>query len=237
MTRDKFYYEKLCKTMLELKYGEKFYDLELCDKPDLQNSSASIGIEVTRAISPNEGELLAFVNKNLSNKYSELSQKLLQKLGFERPPIKEGFFFVQKNSTGYKLLYFKVPKSETLILFGMISPLEKINSCLNGTIKSIKDKITKLKNNYFRFGENDLILVIEEQLNYLALSEQIKSDLIHDIINIIKQEYALWQDNEKYEYVYILFLDNLVEIDCRNWEYQIKTITQEDLNFFATQIS
>ncbi|MBQ8885886.1 MAG: hypothetical protein IJY62_05925 [Clostridia bacterium] len=237
MKKDKYYYEKLCKTMLELKYREKFYDLKLCDKPDLQNSSASIGIEVTRAIFPNEGELLAFVNKNLSNKYSELSQKLLQKLGFENPPIKEGFFFVQKNSTGYKLLYFKVPKSESLILFGMISPLENINSCLSGTTKSIKDKITKLKNNYFIFGENDLILVIEEQLNYLALSEEIKSDLIHDIINIIKQEYALWQDNEKYEYVYILFLDNLVEIDCRNWEYQIKTITQEDWNFFATQIS
>ena len=223
--------------MLELKYGEKFYDLELCDKPDLQNSSASIGIEVTRAISNDEGEFLAFVNKNLSNKYSELPQKLLQKLGFDNPPIKEGFFFIQKNSTGYKLLYFKVPKSETLILFGMISPLENINSCLSGTTKAIKDKITKLKNNYFRFRENDLILVIEEQLNYLALDQEIKNDLIRDVIIIIKQEFALWKDNEKYEYVYILFLDNLVEIDCKNWEYQIKTITQEDWNFFATQIA
>ena len=185
--------------MLELKYGEKFYDLELCDKPDLQNSSASIGIEVTRAIFDNEGELFSFVNKNFNKKYDELSQKLLQKLGFECKPKKEGFFFVQKNIQGFKLVYFNLPKSETLILSGIISPLDSLNSCLNGVAQAIKNKTNKFKNNYSKFRENDLIIIIEEQLNYLGLTEEVKIDLIRDIINIIKQDYCVWDNNEHYE--------------------------------------
>lgn len=48
--------ECYAKVLLEMLFPERFYQLEIADKPDLQNDSANVGVEVTTAVRQAEKE-------------------------------------------------------------------------------------------------------------------------------------------------------------------------------------
>ncbi len=77
---EKRYFEITAKMILEHVYGDSFGDLVVSDKPDIVAKDMSIGIEVTRVVTPEIQERNEYFRKNLLGK--ELAD--LDKKGLKR---------------------------------------------------------------------------------------------------------------------------------------------------------
>jgi hypothetical protein len=77
------YYECYAKIVLEEMFSNRFFDLVIHDKPDLQNEKLSIGIEVTSSINPKQKEAESLYVKwyDQSNEGKEKIEVQIKKCG------------------------------------------------------------------------------------------------------------------------------------------------------------
>lgn len=79
MGYDKNFYECLAKLTLETALSEGYGDLHHAESPDLQGRQLSIGIEVTRSVSPDEARGNTVI-KDVSKQLEQLEHSLIRKL-------------------------------------------------------------------------------------------------------------------------------------------------------------
>ena len=77
--RNKKYYEHLAKIILEKFLPQRFYDLEISDRPDIRQT-AQIGIEVTRTFFSNQAHAEGIFEHIKGKALSEISSQIILKL-------------------------------------------------------------------------------------------------------------------------------------------------------------
>lgn len=100
--------ECYAKVLLENLFPERFYQLEIADKPDLQNDSAKIGIEVTTAVKQDEKEKDHLFSMLTHNKGTLVQQNRnkdrIRKLGGQY--FDEGIMFSWAGCRDLNKIYF-----------------------------------------------------------------------------------------------------------------------------------
>lgn len=226
MVYGKDFYEYYAKSILEVVFPEKFSALNKGESPDWYNDK--IGIEVTRGIEKSNGEFDSFFNKYRGEEYETISQPWLNKLGFTSEPImsEDGIFHEQRSEKFGKLVYIKT-LSEKLVLVGLISRMEMMSNCKYDIAKSVNEKTEKLNKNYVHHEENDLLILVQEQLNYHALKKEIIDDVSTNIVDEVKKCYNDNQGEYSYDYIYIVFLDYIFVVDSKTFTITEYEISQE----------
>lgn len=151
------YHECLAKIVLETMFPSDFMDLELKDKPDLQNAEMQIGVEVTRAI----------------NQIQEQNEKLYTKIEYGQ--IRNKRKSIEIINSSYK------PRSMVINGKEIGEPDRYYNGILVGIperdsfdriLKSFKDKMCKLnKDGYTIFSHNYLFLFSDILANQEMIDE------------------------------------------------------------------
>ena len=77
--QSKKYYEYLAKLILEKFLPQRFYDLEISDRPDIRQT-AQIGIEVTRTFFSNQAHAEGIFEHIKDKALSEISSQIILKL-------------------------------------------------------------------------------------------------------------------------------------------------------------
>lgn len=231
MKKDTKYYESFCKKILEIKYN-KFINLEIKDRPDIVGNN--IGIEVTRAIKMDDAHILSFFNKYKDLFYEDLPIKELQSMGFNTAPkVNESnqVFYSQRNNKLGELVYILDKKTNKFKLSAYLSKSEPdfVSLLIKSIITSIEMKLIKLNKNYDYFEENDLAIILDEQINYF-FSKDIIACLFEKLIMKIKEIYQLSKYKFYFHYIYVIFLDEIIEISTKEWLYKSQDITQHDWN-------
>jgi hypothetical protein len=224
------YYEIFCMLCLKKFFGDKFSDLTHSDRPDL--ISPNIGVEVTRATIHTNEDLDAFIKKNFKVAYSSLNQKKLKKFGFTDKPESDckNIFYRQKSKEHGILLYIKKQNTDEVLLFGHFDSFGTINCCIANIIKSAQKKLQKLNNKDFKkLKENDLALIVNEQLDYKDNLSTGK-ELINLAINALKIVYEKNLYKKTFDFIYILFLDQIFEINTLTWDYIVYSLSENEFN-------
>ena len=229
MKYKKDFYEEFAKVVLQHFYSEKFENLIKGESPDFCNKN--VGLEVTRAISTSDGEFDSFLKNNLGKKLSDISDGFLKKLGFKESPVATGkgaMLYAQQSKKNGTLWYFNDYKHSAFILCGATSRLEDLTVGAKEIVEKVINKTKKLNDNYERKNENDLVVLVQEQLDYIVGADDIKNSLLTECIERLKLAYRESYPY-KFNYLYLLFYDNLFVIDS---EYNIThhPISAQQLN-------
>lgn len=231
----KEFYETYAKNSLEYFNNLKFNNLEKSEFPDWHNDN--IGIEVRRAICSSNGEFDAFCKKNLDKKFSGISKKQLKKFGFNDNPVSNnGILYEQQSPTFGKLFYLKSKENSELTLCCVMNKCREIENFAEEIVNAIEDKLKKLNNNYTLYNENDVIIVIQEQLNYIGIKNFVIRDIVTKTIDSLKVVYNKDSNKVKFDNIYLLFIDLIIEINTLNWDYKQKDISENDLNTLIPNI-
>lgn len=227
MQYTKDYYENFVKNTLEFYFPKKFYNLQKSECPDW--TGEHVGIEVTRALSTNEGSIDAFIKKYHGKKYSELPKRRLENLGFKGEPIKSNIeiFYDQRSKENGTLTYLKL-KNNDLILFRHAGGFGLVTDCVGPIIKAVKEKITKLNSHYSINDENDLAVLVQEQLNYLVLQDEIINEVLDKLIENLKK-LSKECTFKTFNYLYVIFYDNIFVINLKDYSYNRVIISKDDL--------
>lgn len=225
MTYNKDYYEDLAISILEHYLPDKFYSMIKGECPDWYNDK--VGLEVTRALSSQEGNFDDFIKKGIHHYYSELSQKRLVQLGFmEEPTSRDGIWYEQYSKDNGKLFYIKEKSSGELILCYTIGGFGLFTDCAKAVGYAVEAKLKKLRK-YTPKTINDLAILVQDQLNTIVLQEEIVSEVAQAILDEIKGIYL--EFNERiFDNIYVIFYDNVICIDAKTFEYQRIVIPNED---------
>lgn len=203
-----------------------FSNFQKGESPDYFTDT--VGLEVTRAITTTEGEIDAFWEKYHDKRLQEISQKQLGKMGFVDPPVSEdNILYRQSSKNNGALLYYKPKNTDDLLLFARISSFKAISA---EDIKNAVDKkLKKLNSNYCVKPENDLALLVPEQLNYIWEQEYIVNETLETAIEQVRNIYEKKEYEHYFNYLYLIFLDNLFVIDTKEWKFERKIISQTNL--------
>ena len=87
----------------------------------------------------------------------------------------------------------------------------------------------KLNSNYCVKSENDLALLVPEQLNYIWEQEYIVNETLETAIDQVRDIYKKKEYEHYFNYLYLIFLDNLFVIDTKEWKFERKIISQTNL--------
>lgn len=87
----------------------------------------------------------------------------------------------------------------------------------------------KLNSNYCVKSENDLVLLVPEQLNYIWEQEYIVNETLETAIDQVRDIYKKKEYEHYFNYLYLIFLDNLFVIDTKEWKFERKIISQTNL--------
>ena len=158
-------------------------------------------------------------------------------LGFQGAPIKENIIlYYQKNSTGIKIYYLFDKRNNSLKLIGYFSKFSDFSFCIENICKSINNKLEKLNDGYEIQNENDLSIIIDEQLKYIFAETIIIDDLLNKIILNVKNLYINSSYTYYFDYIYLVFLDKVIEINTSSWTYSHYDLTQNDWNDFKNSL-
>ena len=185
------YHECLAKIVLEAIFPSHFMDLELKDKPDLQNTGKQIGVEVTRAINPTQ----------------ERNEKLFTKIGYGQIRNKEKA--IETINSSYK------PRSIVINGLEIREPERYCNGMLVGIherdsfdliFEAFEQKIYKLnKGGYRAFLHNNLFVHSDILAN---------QDMIDEVIIQMNAFQAKYERKFQQIFVYVpcyLYLLNLMD--------------------------
>jgi len=216
-------------------YNRKYQGLTKGESPDYFNNV--IGVEITRAIATQAGEMDAFWKSKQNQRFSSFSAKQLKKLGFEDVPSiigSTGVLYSQKSVDNGSLFYLKQKDSEELVLCGYIGTVRNNQSSSSDIKSSVSEKLNKLNDHYAIKEENDLLILIQEQLDYCCCKDEIVTCLIDEIVSDIKiaysEAYAIY-----FNTIFIMFMDTLVAVDTDSWTYKITTVSQEQYLLFENK--
>lgn len=143
------YHECLAKIVLEAMFPNDFTNLEIKDKPDLQNIRREIGVEVTRAINS-----LQVQNEKL---YSKIAQGIIHNKEKAIETINSSYKPHSIFVDGKKIS--EPDRYNDGILIG-IPDIDNFNR----VFEAFKDKIVKLNENNYRIFENNYLFVHSEIL-------------------------------------------------------------------------
>lgn len=175
-----------------------------------------------------------FFNKYKDLFYEDLPIKELQSMGFNTvPKVNESnqVFYSQRNNKLGELVYILDKKTNKFKLSAYLSKSEPdfVSLLIKSIITSIETKLIKLNKNYDYFEENDLAIILDEQINYF-FSKDIIACLFEKLIMKIKEIYQLSEYKFYFHYIYVIFLDEIIEISTKEWLYKSQDITQHDWN-------
>lgn len=226
MVYDKDFYEYYAKSILELVFPEKFSELSKGESPDWYNDK--IGVEITRGIEKSNGEFDSFFNKYRDKEYETIPHTWLNKLGFVSEPIrlKDSILYEQRSEKFGTLFYIKT-LSGKLILSTWLCRMALLSDCKYDIAKSVKEKTAKLNKNYTRHEENDLLILVQEQLNYQAAKAEIFHEVSTNIIDEIKKCYDDNKGEYSFDYIYIVFFDYIFVVDSKFFTITECEISQE----------
>ena len=129
--------EYFAKLVLEKLFPDRFFELEVLDKPDLQNSSEGIGIEVTTAVPASQKEMSSRFSMIVQNQGTtdqlEKSKERIRQLG--------GYY----SDKGYMVSWTGYRD-------------------LNRIYIALEDKLVKLNSGNYRLFENQYIFITDESL-------------------------------------------------------------------------
>lgn len=139
---NKEYFEKYALLSLVYCYDDKLHSMKKHERPDWIDENRSIGLEVTRALSPKDGEINSIINRYFGKGYSpeEIINKANRELKCNKDMFKsaDGFSYVEKN----------VNYSDVKQLI----------------IDTINTKISKLNSHYDKFNKNWLYVFADNSL-------------------------------------------------------------------------
>lgn len=218
MKYNKDYYENFAKLVLEYYFPDRFVNMQKGEKPDWYNES--IGLEVTRALSSQEGKFDAFIKDNLNHPYSDYDKKL-KKMGFLMGPTldRDGIFYEQRSKRFGRLLYLKRKSDEKLVLVASLGGFGLLTDCVLPVREAIETKLKKLNSHYEYKKTNDLAILVQEQLNTMALQDELVADVKQKMLETIKEVYASKFD-KKFNNIYVIFYDNVFRIDTNTFEFE-----------------
>lgn len=178
---NKDYFEKYALLSLVYCYDDKLHSMKKHERPDWIDENRSIGLEVTRALSPKDGERESIIERYFCKGYTpeEIINKANRELKCNKDMFKiaDGICYVEKN----------VNYSDVKQLI----------------IDTINTKISKLNSHYDKFNKNWLYVFADSSLLYDGDIEEIilKINNIGDnssfdkiFINIIDKIYVI-EDN------------------------------------------
>lgn len=139
---NKDYFEKYALLSLVYCYDDKLHSMKKHERPDWIDENRSIGIEVTRALSPKDGERESIIERYFCKGYTpeEIINKANRELKCNKDMFKiaDGICYVEKN----------VNYSDVKQLI----------------IDTINTKISKLNSHYDKFNENWLYVFADSSL-------------------------------------------------------------------------
>ena len=222
------FYECFALQVLEHYYPAKFVRLEKSESPDFINSS--VGLEVTRAIETSMREIDGLFCEYMNRSFSEIPPKQLIKLGFTeepKPTNEKNILFVQRSITGESLLCSLEEGTNNFSLTGYTPQLVKTNSVYFSIIEAIIKKTKKLNKNYQLRSENDLVVVINQQLNAGGCGDVIIENFLSEFKLIYKDEMKKHSFNKNYDYIYMLFMDNLFVFNSKTFHIEHISVPKE----------
>lgn len=101
---------------------------------------------------------------------------------------------------------------------------------------AVADKLGKLNDHYSLFSENDLVLVLDEFIDYGLDIIFSFEEMFTPVLDCIKKVYQNGYD-KVFDYVYILFNDCVVEVSTKEWSYNYKKIDQNDWNLVKLKMN
>lgn len=118
------YEECYAKIILESLFPEEYKDLKIADKPDLENETTKVGIEVTSAISKNHREAVRLWSTipYVSSKQAERNKERMKQLGVEYQGGVQSWPSESYSASDIE----KTPISEVALAFQ--NKIEKLNS-------------------------------------------------------------------------------------------------------------
>lgn len=234
MINNKESYENFAKNALEYYFSDKFSNLQKFESPDWVNEK--VGVEVTRAITTNEGCIDAFFKKNKGKKYVDLPQKQLNNMGFNTEPSKSNItiFYEQRSKSNGTLSYIKNQESD-LILFALTGGFGLVSDCSIAITNAVKNKIEKLNSQYLIKDENDLVVLIDEQLNYFVGQDEIIDETLRETIKRLSSLKQGTESKIEFDYIYLIFFDNIFVVDFKTLDYTRTIITADRLLILSQQ--
>lgn len=230
----KQYYENFALNVLKKYYPKKFFEFEKHECPDWL--CGNIGLEITRAVSTQDGELDAFIKDCFGKEFSAINIEWLNKLGFETELTKSNMDHIYEcRSKENGVLGFLHTKDGRYIFLWFISRMATFDDCAKLIINAAEKKLKKLNSNYDRLEENDLAIIVQEQLNCKIANDIIVDDIINKIINGIKLLYSDTKYSSVFDRIFIIFFDNLFTIDAKNFGCKRIQISSNDLLLLSQQ--
>lgn len=223
----KEYYENLAKKTLQHFYSDRYLELTKSECPDFV--SENIGVEVRRAVTEKEGNIDALFREYEARSYSEIPPRRLEQLGFCAEPKNEsgdGIIYIQRSEENGSLIFFKSKSDGELKLFAYFGHITTTDSDVDKIINAIIKKIEKLNKHYKEKEINELVIIYEEQLNYIGYEQE----FIDDFMEKFKLAYNgidISQYSNNFDFIYIMALDNLFKFDTETQEMTQETITGE----------
>lgn len=227
MKYDKDYYENFAKLVLEYYFPDKFVNMQKGEKPDWGNEN--IGLEITRALSTQEGEFDAFIKDNLNRPYCDMVKRL-KKMGFLTEPTldKNKIFYEQRSKKYGRLLYLKRKSDEKLALVASLGGFGLLTDCVLPIKDAIESKLKKLNSHYDYKEINDLAILVQEQLNTMALQDEIVAEVVQEMLLAVRELYALNFD-KRFNNIYVIFYDNIFCVETHTFECKRIKISGSEL--------
>jgi len=208
--KDKSFFEKYALDILTFHFPKRFVDMKPTVENDQDFSNDLIGLEVTRAITNAEGNIDSFFRQYKGKPFTTIPSKRLLNLGFDKAPVPDGKFYSQRSKDNGKLLYAKNLRTGEFDLVAYFSRMGEVNDFAT-ILDSIVEKTGKLNAHYTSKTEHNLAIIVPEQLNYIGVEDEVTQSYADDF----KTEYQRqsFSGNKKFDYIYLIFMDNVFEFD------------------------
>ena len=211
----KQYYENFALNALKNYYPDKFSEFEKDESPDW--TCGSVGLEITRAVTTQDGELDAFIKDCEGKEFSEIRKERLKKLGFATELTKSnGEHLYESRSSKNGLLTFFHAKDGRYLFLCYTSRMELVDECTKDIKHAIEEKLKKLNSNYKHFEENDLAVIVQEQLNYEVADNLIIDGIVKKMLDDIKSVCGDTTYSMVFDMIYVVFYDNLFAVNTKD---------------------
>ena len=204
-----------------------FPQLTKGESPDYYDDE--LGLEVTRAISTDDGEFDALINQYLNESFSKIPKKRLKKLGFVKEPVQiNEYLYVQRSEKQGALYYYRNTQTGELILLFAFGKVRGVNSTAVAISKSIKEKLTRLNTNYTLKKSNALAIILEKQIGFDGIKNDIITEELECCFTTIKGLYdETIEFKIHFDTIYVIYLDALFIIDSINWQKTVIDLERE----------
>lgn len=186
------YNECYAKIVLEKFFPDRYSELQLRDKPDLQDLSYDVGVEVTSIIPKREQEAISIFIKLPYVDESEKDKLIayLEKNGYKYTGVG-----LTHPSRGFGWSVLELPDIERTL-------------CID-FFKAVKEKIKKLNKNYVPLSRYDLFVYSE-----LFIDEWMPEKLLERL----NQNNC---ENAKYTFIYLFALNGIFSFDMKTMSIQV----------------